>query len=93
MNARSLILVLSVSSILWTSAPASAQQKSENAELLARLERLASESDWRIRTSTGAPHQKWLLHQRRVTRLIDQLKSGQPVDPKEIDEILKEHSR
>lgn len=91
MNAKKFFLVFTMSLIL--SAAASAQQKSENGELLARLERMASEGDWRIRTSTGAPHQKWLLHQRRVRRLIDQLKSGQSVDPKEIDEILKEHSR
>lgn len=93
MNARKLLVAVAASSILWTSVPTLAQQKSENAELLARLERLASENEWKIRTSTGAPHGKWLLHQRKVQRLIDQLKAGQPVDPKEIDQILAEHSR
>ena len=93
MNPRNLILVLSVSSIVWISVPTGAQEKSENAELLARLERMASESDSKVWNLTGAPKGKWLLHQRKVNRLIDQLKAGQPVDPKEIDEILKEHSR
>lgn len=93
MNPRNLILVLSVSSIVWISVPTGAQEKSENAELLARLERMASESDSKVRNLTGAPKGKWLLHQRKVNRLIDQLKAGKPVDPKEIDEILKEHSR
>lgn len=93
MNARTLILVLSVSPILWTSVPVSGQQKAENTELVARLERMAGESDEKVRNLTGGPKGKWLLHQRRVRGLIDKLKSGQSVDPNEIDEILKEHSR
>jgi len=39
---------------------------------------------------TGGAQAKWLLHQAKIRRLIDQLKSGQSVDPKEIDELLKE---
>ena len=93
MNARKLILVFGVILILSASASTSAQQKGADTELVARLERLASESDSKVRNLTGAPKEKWLLHQRKVNRLIDQLKAGQPVDPKEIDEILKEHSR
>jgi len=93
MNARKLVLALSAGSILWMSAPVSAQPKTENSELVARLERMASENDWKLRTSTGAPHQKWLLHQMRVQKLIEQLKVGQSVDPKEIDRIIVEHSR
>jgi len=93
MNARKLIPVLGVTFILSVSASTSAQQKGADTELLARLERLASESDSKVRNLTGGPKGKWLLHQRKVNRLIDQLKSGQPVDPKEIDEILAEHSR
>jgi hypothetical protein len=93
MDPRKLILALSVISILWISAPASAQQKPANAELVARLERMASGTEWKTRTLTGAPQQKWLLHQARVRRLIERLNSGQSVDPKEIDEALKEHSR
>ncbi|HEY2918532.1 MAG TPA: hypothetical protein VGK77_05985 [Candidatus Binatia bacterium] len=93
MNARKLIPVLGVTFILSVSASTSAQQKGADTELLARLERLASESDSKVRNLTGAPKGKWLLHQRKVNRLIDQLKSGQSVDPKEIDEILAEHSR
>ena len=93
MNARKLIPVLGVTFILSVSVSTSAQQKADDKELAARLERLASESDSKVRNLTGAPKERWLLHQRKVNRLIDQLQSGQPVDPKEIDEILKEHSR
>jgi hypothetical protein len=84
MNARKLIPVLGVTFILSVSASTSAQQKGADTELLARLERLASESDSKVRNLTGAPKGKWLLHQRKVNRLIDQLKSGQSVDPKRL---------
>ncbi len=93
MNARKLILVLSVSFILSISASAPAQQKTDNGELLARLERMASDSDSKARMLTGGPKQQWLLREVRIKNLIEKLKTGQQVDPREIDEILKEHSR
>jgi len=93
MNARKLMIAISLMSSLSISVSAWAQQKTENQELVARLERLASESDQKVRTLNGGPKQKWLLHEMRVRELIDKLKSGQSVDPKEIDEILTEHSR
>lgn len=93
MNARKLVLTTSLISILSISAAVSAQQKTDDAALVARLERMASESDQKVRTLNGAPKQKWLLHQMRVRGLIDKLKAGQSVDPKEIDAILTEHSR
>jgi hypothetical protein len=93
MNARKLILAISLISIFSVSPAAWPQQKVENQELIARLERLASESDEKVRHLTGGPKGKWLLHQRRVRGLIDKLKAGQSVDPKEIDAILAEHSR
>ena len=93
MNAKNLIVVLSMSAFLSAPAFASAQEKVDNTALVARLERMASESDQKARTLTGGPKQKWLLHEMRVRELIDKLKTGQSVDPKEIDAILTEHSR
>ena len=90
MNARNLIPALGLSLILSVSAYASAQQKTDNQELIAQLERMASDGDWKTRTMTGKPLQNWQMHQAKIRRLIDQLKSGQSVDPKEIDELLKE---
>jgi hypothetical protein len=91
MNAKTFFLALSMSLVL--SASASAQPKGDDKELVARLERMASETEWKTRTLTGAPQQKWLLHQARVRRLIERLNAGQSVDPREIDELLREHSR
>ena len=93
MNAKKLTLTVSLVSVLSISSSVRAQQKSENQELVARLEQMASENDWKIKTSTGVPHQKWLLHQMKVQKLIEKLKAGQSVDPQEIDRILTEHSR
>ena len=93
MNAKNLIWVLSMGLFLSTSAAASAEQKTDDAALVARLERMASESDQKVRTLNGAPKLKWLLHEKRVKGLIDKLKAGQSVDPKEIDAILTEHYR
>ena len=90
MNANKLISALSLSLILLAAASVSAQQKTENQELVARLERMASDGDWKTRNLTGGAQAKWLLHQAKIRRLINQLKSGQSVDPQEIDEILKE---
>ena len=90
MNARKLIPALGLSLILSVSAYASAQQKPDNPELVAQLERMASDVDWKTRTMTGKPLQIWQIHRAKIRHLIDQLKSGQSVDPKEIDELLKE---
>jgi hypothetical protein len=91
MNAKIFFLALSMTLVL--SASASAQPKADDKELVAHLQRMASETEWKTRTLTGAPQQKWLLHQVRVRRLIERLNAGQSVDPKEIDELLREHSR
>jgi hypothetical protein len=89
MKVRNVFLALAL--MVLASSSAWAQEKKANPELAARLEQLASESDWKVRTSTGAPKQKWLLHQRKIGGLVDRLKAGQSVDPKEIDQLLREH--
>ncbi len=84
---------LVIGATLILSGSAWAQQQPANPEVVARLEQMASESDWKARTLSGAVKQKWLLHERRINGLVEKLKKGQQVDPKEIDEVLKEHYR
>jgi Flp pilus assembly protein TadB len=86
------LLVVAVSIVLLAVA-AQAQEQRADRELMAKLEQMRSETEWKAQTLAGGPKQKWLLHQSRLNRLIDRLKAGQTVDPKEIDELLKEHSR
>lgn len=90
MNLKLFVVALSLGLL---AAAAEAQDKGSNRELVAKLEQMRSQSEWKTRTLAGAPKQKWLLHEARVNKLIDRLKAGQSVDPKEIDELLKEHYR
>lgn len=92
MKPRKLILVLSVSSILWISAPASAQESSTNAELIARLEAARQNCEWKIRTLNGGPKAMMLLHQRAMQNVLEQLKAGQAVDHDKIAKVLENHS-
>jgi len=80
-------------SLALLAATAEAQDKGSNRELVAKLDQMRSESEHKAQILTGGPKQKWLLHEARLNKLIDRLKAGQPVDPKEIDELLKEHYR
>ena len=81
---------LAVTLAVLASSPAWAQEKKTDPELVARMEQLLSDGDWKARNLTGGPKLKWLLHQRKLNGLVDRLKAGQSVDPKEIDQLLKE---
>ncbi len=75
---------------LLVSLPAWAQQQNGNTELIARLEDMLSKGEWQV--LARGPIGLLGLHQARLRRIIDQLKSGQSVDPQEIDEVHKEHT-
>jgi len=90
MNLKPFVVAVSLALL---AATAQAQDKGSNRELLAKLDQMRNESEHKAQILAGAPKQKWLLHEARVNKLIDHLKAGQPVDPKEIDDLLKEHYR
>jgi len=70
-----------------------AGQRTIASELISKLEEMQSKHDWEARTRTGAPKLLLLMHQARVRGVLDQLKSGSAVDPKDIDSLYKEHYR
>lgn len=70
-----------------------AGQRTTDSELTAKLEEMQSKHDWQARTRTGAPKLLLLMHQARIRRVLDQLKSGSTVDPKDIDALYREHYR
>ena len=74
---------------LFAVAPMWAQQKTPDPNLLAQLEKRLAESDSKSRGLTGGPKSLWLLREAKIEKIIDRLKAGQSVDPKEIDVILK----
>jgi len=82
------LFVVAVSMSLLAVA-AQAQDKGSNPELVARLEQMRTASEHKAEILNGKPKAEWLLREARINRLIDQLKAGQTVDPKEIDELLK----
>ena len=83
------VLTLAIALNVFAVAPMWAQQKSPDANLLAQLEKRLAESDSKSKGLTGGPKSLWLLREAKIEKIIDRLKAGQSVDPKEIDVILK----
>jgi hypothetical protein len=83
------ILALSffISGLSW------AGQRTTDSELTSKLEQMQSKHDWQARARTGAPKLLLLMHQARVNRVLDQLKSDGTVVPKELDILYREHYR
>ena len=82
-----IVLSLCVAGAAW------AQKSSSNPELIARLEEMQSKHDWQARTRTGLPKLLLSMHQAKVDRILGELKSGRPVDLKEIDTLYKQHNQ
>lgn len=84
-------LLSAIALTLLVSAPVWAEGYAANLELVTRLEEMQNKHDWQVRTRTGKPRQLLVMHQANVNRIVNQLKSGQQVDPKEIDRLYKQH--
>lgn len=83
------VFLLAIALNIFAAAPMWAQQKSPDENLMAQLEKRLAESDTRSKELTGKPKSLWLLRQAKIEKIIDRLKAGQSVEPKEIDVILK----
>jgi hypothetical protein len=70
---------------VWSEPPAG------NAQLTARLEKLAGECQWKLTTATGGVKGKLTLHHRQMENVIADLKAGKSVDAKTIDAVLNQH--
>jgi hypothetical protein len=82
-------LLLAAALNIFIATPMWAQQQKPDANLVAQLDKMLAESDSKARGLTGAPKQKWLLRHAKIEKIIDRLKAGQSVDPRDIDVILK----
>jgi hypothetical protein len=74
---------------MLAATPMWAQQQNPEANLFAQLEKRLTESDTKSKGLTGEPKSLWLLRHAKIEKIIQRLKAGQPVDPKEIDVVLK----
>ena len=83
------VLTVAIWLSVFAVAPIWAQEKSPDANLLAQLEKRLAESNAKSKGLTGGPKSLWLLREVKIEKIIDRLKAGQSVDPKEIDIILK----
>ena len=86
---KSKVFVLAVSLGVLVATPMWAQQQKPDANLVAQLDKMLAQSDSKAKGLTGGPKQKWLLRHAKIENIIDRLKAGQSVDPKDIDAILK----
>lgn len=91
MNAKILSMVVGAGIIFSVSAWS--QEQKASPELMARLERMRDETSWKVRTVGGGYKNLWLLHDRKLRRIYEQLQAGQTVDPKDLEELIKEHAR
>lgn len=82
------IFVLAMAINVLAVAPMWAQQKAPDANLVAQLEKRLAQSDAESKRLTGAPKSLWLLREAKIEKIIERLKAGQSVDPKELDVIL-----
>jgi hypothetical protein len=82
------VFFLAVSLSALVAKPIWAQQQNLDPNLIVQLEQRLAESDSKARSLNGAPKQVWLLRERDIEETIDQLKVGESVDPKKIDQIL-----
>ena len=89
---RTKIVFLAVILTSLAAMPARAQPQGDRSQLVALLEPTLEKCEWKVRTITGGPKGLMLLHQAKMRRILGELKAGQSVEPKDIDDIMKEHS-
>lgn len=82
------IFVLAVGINIISAAAVLAQQSTQDANLLAQLEKRLAQSDSEEKRLTGKPKSLWLLREAKIAKIIERLKAGEPVDPKELDTVL-----
>jgi hypothetical protein len=79
---------IAVSLGLLLAKPMWAQEYNPDPELMSKLEQRLAQSDSEAKSLKGEPMEIWLLRKTEIEKVIDQLKTGNSVDPKEIDRVL-----
>ena len=85
---KSKVLFLAISLSVLVAKPIWAQQQNPDPNLIVQLEQRLAESDSQASSLKGGPKEVWLLRKLEIEETIDQLKGGQSVDSKKIDQIL-----
>ncbi len=86
------MFLLAIIPISLAATMARAEPVSDQTNLIAQLEPMIETCDWKIRTLTGGPKGVMLLHNFKMKKILGELKAGNSVDPKEIDEVINMHA-
>lgn len=78
--------------VLLTATVAGAQQLPSNAETIARLAQALERCEHGVAALKGGPKGSMLLHQRLMDNVLEQLKAGQSVDPRNIEKAFANHT-
>lgn len=73
---------------VFAATPMWAQQGAPDANVLVQLEKRLVQSDAEGKRLTGAPKSLWLLREAKIAKIIERLKAGESVDPKELNVVL-----
>lgn len=57
---------------------------------VSQLENREQRLEQHVQTTTGGGRQAFVLQRRQVQQLIERIKAGESVDPREIDKLLRE---
>jgi len=82
------VFTLAIALNVFAVAPLWAQEKSPDANLFAQLEKRVAQSESESKRLAGAPKLLWLMREAKIEKIIERLKAGQSVDPKELDVIF-----
>ena len=88
---RTKVALLLIVAIPLLATLAWAQPQTHQGDLIARLEAALEKCDWKVRTG-AAPTGVMLLHQAKMRRILAELKAGQTVEMKDLEEVMKGHS-
>ena len=88
---RTKVVFLPVIAVSLLATLAWAQPQIHQGDLVARLEAALEKCDWKVRTG-AAPTGIMLLHQAKMRRILAELKAGQTVGMKDLEEVMKGHS-
>ena len=72
------IILLSAATIAW------AEPQANHSQLVTQVQGALEKCDWKVRISTGGPKGLMLLHQAKMRRVLEEIKAGRSVDPKEL---------
>lgn len=87
---RTKVLLLPVMAVSLLATLAWAQPQTHQGDLVAQLQAALEKCDWKVRTG-AAPTGIMLLHQAKMRRILAELKAGQTVEVKDLEEVLKGH--